>query len=40
MSGQTFALGVQWHPEDNPDDDRLFHALIDAAARYRDNHRR
>jgi gamma-glutamyl-gamma-aminobutyrate hydrolase PuuD len=33
--GKAFALGVQWHPEDNPDDDRLFRALVQAAARYR-----
>jgi putative glutamine amidotransferase len=32
--GKGFALGVQWHPEDNPDDDRLFQALLDAASRY------
>jgi gamma-glutamyl-gamma-aminobutyrate hydrolase PuuD len=39
VAGPAFALGVQWHPEDNPDDDRLFAALIEAAARYRKNRR-
>jgi putative glutamine amidotransferase len=31
---RTFALGVQWHPEDT-DDFRVFQALIDAAAEQR-----
>ena len=35
VAGQEFALGVQWHPEDNPDDDRLFEALVEAAAAHR-----
>jgi putative glutamine amidotransferase len=35
VAGPEFALGVQWHPEDNPDDDRLFAALVDAASRHR-----
>jgi gamma-glutamyl-gamma-aminobutyrate hydrolase PuuD len=39
LAGKAFALGVQWHPEDTPDDDRLFQALVEAAARYRQNHR-
>ncbi len=39
VEGKLFALGVQWHPEDNPDDDRLFQALLEAAARYRRAHR-
>ena len=30
--GRRFALGVQWHPEDNPNDDRLFAAFALAAA--------
>jgi gamma-glutamyl-gamma-aminobutyrate hydrolase PuuD len=33
--GKSFAVGVQWHPEDDPRDDRLFRALVDAAARRR-----
>jgi gamma-glutamyl-gamma-aminobutyrate hydrolase PuuD len=37
VSGQEFTVGVQWHPEDNADDDRLFKALVEAAARYRDS---
>ena len=35
--GQEFALGVQWHPEENPEDDRLVAALVEAAAAYRDD---
>lgn len=29
--GHGFALGVQWHPEENPDDLRLFAALVEGA---------
>jgi putative glutamine amidotransferase len=32
--GATFAMGVQWHPEENLDDLRLFIALVEAAAGY------
>jgi putative glutamine amidotransferase len=35
VEGKAFAIGVQWHPEDDADDDRLFRALVDAAARRR-----
>ena len=35
VAGQKFAWGVQWHPEDGPDDDRVFAALVDAAMRHR-----
>jgi putative glutamine amidotransferase len=35
VSGQEFAIGVQWHPEEDPGDDRLFVALVQAARRYR-----
>jgi len=35
LRGYEFALGVQWHPEDSPEDDRLFRSLIAAAAKYR-----
>ncbi|MEI8412610.1 MULTISPECIES: gamma-glutamyl-gamma-aminobutyrate hydrolase family protein [unclassified Kribbella] len=31
VDGHDFALGVQWHPEENPDDLRLFTALIAAS---------
>lgn len=31
VTSQRFAVGVQWHPEDNPADDRLFTALVEAA---------
>jgi gamma-glutamyl-gamma-aminobutyrate hydrolase PuuD len=30
--GEEFVLGVQWHPEEAHDDDRLFAALTDAAS--------
>jgi putative glutamine amidotransferase len=29
--GARFAVGIQWHPEDNPGDGRLFVALVEAA---------
>ena len=35
VDGHDFALGVQWHPEENPDDLRLFTALTEAALRRR-----
>jgi anthranilate synthase component 2/putative glutamine amidotransferase len=31
IPGRAFALGVQWHPEEDPDDLRLFAALARAA---------
>lgn len=31
--GYGFVLGVQWHPEENPGDDRLMAALVEAAER-------
>ena len=31
VDGHDFALGVQWHPEETPDDLRLFTALIAAS---------
>jgi gamma-glutamyl-gamma-aminobutyrate hydrolase PuuD len=31
VQGGGFVLGVQWHPEDDEADDRLFVALVDAA---------
>ncbi|MFC9694822.1 gamma-glutamyl-gamma-aminobutyrate hydrolase family protein [Kribbella sp. NPDC056951] len=34
VEGHEFALGVQWHPEENPEDLRLFTALIDASRRH------
>jgi gamma-glutamyl-gamma-aminobutyrate hydrolase PuuD len=36
-TGHPFALGIQWHPEDDPGDDRLFAALAAAAVRRRAN---
>jgi gamma-glutamyl-gamma-aminobutyrate hydrolase PuuD len=37
--GPGFVLGVQWHPETDPDDDRLFRALVDAARNHRSRRR-
>jgi gamma-glutamyl-gamma-aminobutyrate hydrolase PuuD len=31
-TGHPFGLGVQWHPEDDPADDRLFEAFVAASA--------
>jgi putative glutamine amidotransferase len=31
VDAMTFGLAVQWHPEESPDDLRLFAALVDAA---------
>ncbi|MFD0275021.1 gamma-glutamyl-gamma-aminobutyrate hydrolase family protein [Kitasatospora sp. NPDC127111] len=33
LPGRRFALAVQWHPETDPDDPRLFHALVTASHR-------
>jgi gamma-glutamyl-gamma-aminobutyrate hydrolase PuuD len=33
--GHPFGLGIQWHPEDNPRDDRLFAALAEAGTHHR-----
>lgn len=33
-AGEDFVVGVQWHPEEDLDDLRLFTALVDAARRY------
>lgn len=35
VGGRAFALGVQWHPETDADDDRLFKALVEAAVVFR-----
>ncbi len=35
VDGHDFAIGVQWHPEEDPDDLRLFTALTAAALRRR-----
>lgn len=32
IDGMSFGVAVQWHPEETPDDLRLFAALIEAAA--------
>jgi len=36
VAGQEFAVGVQWHPEENAQDVRLFAALVEAGRRYRE----
>jgi gamma-glutamyl-gamma-aminobutyrate hydrolase PuuD len=36
VPGQAFAIGVQWHPEENSQDGRLFAALASAGQRYRE----
>ena len=33
LAGRDFVLGVQWHPEEDPDDLRLFEALVAARQR-------
>jgi gamma-glutamyl-gamma-aminobutyrate hydrolase PuuD len=33
VDGHDFAIGVQWHPEEDPDDLRLFAALVAASRR-------
>ncbi len=33
LPGPRWVLGVQWHPEENPDDLRLFDAHVEAARR-------
>lgn len=35
VPGQAFAVGVQWHPEEDSEDTRLFAALVEAGQRYR-----
>ena len=37
LEGQSFGVAVQWHPEQTPEDARLFQALIAAAAKHRSN---
>ncbi len=32
LPGRSFVLGVQWHPEENAEDDRVFAALVAAAS--------
>ncbi|CQD24880.1 peptidase C26 [Mycolicibacterium conceptionense] len=34
LPGDTFVVGVQWHPEETLDDLRLFAALVEAARTY------
>ena len=39
VAGKRFAVGVQWHPEDDLADDRMFKAFVEAAANHRDARR-
>lgn len=39
VEGHRFAIGIQWHPEAG-DDDRLFKALVQSAAGYREGAQR
>jgi len=34
LEGYGFGLAVQWHPEHTPEDNRIFEALVSAAAEY------
>lgn len=34
LPGEDFVLAVQWHPEESPDDLRLFAAVVQAAVKY------
>lgn len=36
VAGRAFAVGVQWHPEENSQDTRLFAALVAAGGRHRE----
>jgi putative glutamine amidotransferase len=40
VSGQAFAIGVQWHPEEDSQDVRLFAALAEAGRQYREKTRK
>ena len=35
LEGYGFGLAVQWHPEHTPEDNRIFEALVSAAAEHR-----
>jgi putative glutamine amidotransferase len=37
VDGLTFGVAVQWHPEQNPEDLRLFAGLVEAAKAHRAN---
>jgi len=39
LEGSPFGVAVQWHPEESPNDLRLFAGLVDAAREYRAAHR-
>ncbi len=34
LPGEDFVLAVQWHPEESPDDLRLFAAIVAEAGKY------
>ena len=35
LEGHSFGVAVQWHPEHTPEDNRIFEALVSAAAEHR-----
>lgn len=35
LEGHSFGVAVQWHPEHSPEDNRIFEALVSAAAEHR-----
>jgi putative glutamine amidotransferase len=35
LGSVPFGVAVQWHPEETPDDLRLFAGLVEAARKYR-----
>jgi putative glutamine amidotransferase len=37
ITSKPFAIAVQWHPEETPEDLRLFEGLVEAARNYRSN---
>ncbi|WP_345750657.1 gamma-glutamyl-gamma-aminobutyrate hydrolase family protein [Microbacterium rhizophilus] len=39
LEGATHGLAVQWHPEEDPDDRRLFQSVVDAARAHRSGRR-
>ena len=39
-TGDGYLVGVQWHPEENAEDRRLFAGLVAEASEYSRTHRR
>jgi putative glutamine amidotransferase len=36
VAGHPFGVAVQWHPEESPEDLRIFEGLVEAARAYRE----